>query len=117
MAGAETTREWQKKVTRFCFPNDHNKSRLKESGLEQMMTRKIRVNTVEQMRGGLPMAAGGDKNYTTVAYSQNFYQPGGLVVGSTHNFTHKSSGGGKTVDFYSGLQIDKPLNPDAKNYE
>lgn len=67
------------------------------------MTRKIRVNTVEQMRGGLTLASGGDKNYKNVAYSRDFFQPGGLIPGSTHSFTHKASGGGKTVDFYSGL--------------
>ena len=46
-----------------------------------------------------------------------FFHSGGLIVGSTNNLDHKSTSVGKTVDFYSGLKLDGPINPDSKNYE
>lgn len=62
------------------------------------------------------MTSLGDKIYKAVEYESGFFKAGGLITGSTNNFNHKSTGSGKTVDFYSGLKIDGPLNPDSKNY-
>lgn len=95
----------------------HNTRTLKESGLEQMMTKKNRVTGIEQQRASYPMTSLGDKIYKAVEYQSGFFVSGGLVVGSTNNFKNTSSGGGKTVDFYTGLKLDGPLNPDSKNYE
>jgi hypothetical protein len=82
-----------------------------------MMTQKIRVIGLDQQRGGLNQTACGDKNYKAVEYETGFFHRGGLIAGSTQNFAHKSSSTGKTVDFYTGLKLDGPLNPGSKNYE
>jgi hypothetical protein len=43
--------------------------------------------------------------------------PGGLIPGSTNSLKIASTSDGKSVDFYSGLKLDGPLNPGSKNYE
>lgn len=58
----------------------------------------------------------GDKVYKAVEYEKDFFLAGGLVPGSTNALKPKSSGNGKTVDFYSGLNLDIKLNPNSKNY-
>lgn len=63
------------------------------------------------------MTSCGDKNYKAVEYESRFFHKGGLIAGSTQNFNHSSSSTGKTVDFYSGLKLDGPLNAGTKNYE
>lgn len=72
---------------------------------------------IDEQRGGFPMQALGDKNYKAVEYNTNFFLGGGLIVGSTNNSKYKTASGGKAVDFYTGLKLDGPLNPDSKNYE
>lgn len=69
------------------------------------------------MRNGVPIASLGDKNYRAVEYETGFFQPGGLIAGSTNRTSLKTSGNGKAVDFYSGLKLDGPLNKNSKNYE
>jgi hypothetical protein len=69
------------------------------------------------MRGDYPIASLGDKNYKAVEYDSGFFFGGGLITGSTNRKNIKSAGGGKTVDFYTGLKLDGPLNPGSKNYE
>jgi len=82
-----------------------------------MMTQKHRVNTLDSQRGGYPLTSLGDKIYKAVEYEKGFFLAGGLIPGSTNNFKNKSTSNGKTVDFYSGLKLDGPLNPGTKNYE
>ena len=62
------------------------------------------------------MASLGDKNYKAVEYDTGFFKAGGLIAGST-NITRQRTTTGKSVDFYTGLKLDGPLNPDSKNYE
>lgn len=69
------------------------------------------------MRGDYPIASLGDKNYKAVEYDSGFFFAGGLITGSTNRKNIKSAGGGKAVDFYTGLKLDGPLNPGSKNYE
>lgn len=81
------------------------------------MTAKARVNDLNGQRGGYPMTSLGDKNYKAVEYESGFFRGGGIIPGSTNKVWPKNSGGGKAVDFYSGLKLDGPLNPGSKNYE
>jgi hypothetical protein len=62
------------------------------------------------------LASLGDKIYKAVEYEKDFFLAGGLVAGSTNALKSRSSGNGKTVDFYTGLKLDSKLNPDSKNY-
>jgi hypothetical protein len=80
------------------------------------MTQKVRVRSLAQQRGNLAFASMGDKNYKAVEYSPRFFQPGGLIPGSTHNNDHLKTQCGKAVDFYSGLKLDGPLNPESKTF-
>jgi hypothetical protein len=64
----------------------------------------------------LPLASLGDKIYKAVEYEKDFFLSGGLVTGSTNALKSRTSGNGKTVDFYTGLKLDGPLNKDSKNY-
>jgi hypothetical protein len=95
----------------------HNKKSTKESKLESVMTSKKRVSNISEMRGDYPIASLGDKNYKAVEYDPGFFNAGGLIVGSTNKQQTKSAGGGKAVDFYTGLKLDGPLNKGSKNYE
>lgn len=81
------------------------------------MTQKARVNTISEMRGGYPLTSLGDKIYKAVEYEQGFFNKGGLIPGSTNKKMPKNSGGGKAIDFYSGLKLDGPLNKGSKTYE
>lgn len=81
------------------------------------MTQKSRVKTLNDVRNGYPISSLGDKNYKAVEYESGFFREGGLVAGSTNKTMPKSSGGGKAVDFYTGLKLDGPLNKGSKNYE
>ena len=94
----------------------HNKKTDKEFSLEDKMTLKRRIKTLAEQRGDLPLASLGDKIYKAVDYEKDFFLAGGLVSGSTNALKPKSSGNGKTVDFYSGLNLDTKLNPNSKNY-
>ena len=49
-------------------------------------------------------------------FEKDFFLAGGLIPGSTNTLKSRTSGSGKTVDFYSGLKLDTKLNPDSKNY-
>lgn len=62
------------------------------------------------------MTSLGDKMYKGVEYESGFFHAGGLIVGSTNKIKGATTIG-KTVDFYSGLKLDGPLNPGSKNYE
>ena len=85
--------------------------------LEKVISSKKRIQTISEMRGGYPLASLGDKNYKAVEYDPGFFNAGGLIVGSTNRKQLKSAGGGKAVDFYTGLKLDGPLNPGSKNYK
>lgn len=80
------------------------------------MTSKGRISDLNGQRGSYPMASLGDKNYKAVEYEPGFFKEGGLVAGSTNKMRPRNTGNGKTVDFYSGLQLDGPLNKNSKNY-
>ena len=96
--------------------DSHNRKTDKEFSLEETITAKKRILTLAEKRGNLPLASLGDKVYKAVEYEKDFFLPGGLVAGSTNALKPKSSGNGKTVDFYSGLNLDTKLNPNSKNY-
>ncbi len=47
------------------------------------MGKKIRIQTMYEMRNGLPMQSLGDKIYKAPEYIPGFFKEGGLIVGST----------------------------------
>lgn len=64
------------------------------------------------MRNGLPLIAPGDKNYKNPEYSNNFFQEGGLIPGSTNILNYKQSNSKKSYFFYETLDLGvKTLNP------
>lgn len=70
-------------LNRVCF-TQHNKRSQNETQLETVLTSKTRVQTMSEMRNGVPIAALGDKNYRAVEYESGFFQAGGLIAGSTN---------------------------------
>ena len=80
------------------------------------MTKKGRVTNLYDQRNGMPMRAPGDKNYKFPDYTPGFFKDGGLVPGSTNQLRMASSGNGKAIDFYSGIKLDGPLNPNRKTW-
>lgn len=54
-----------------------------EHNAEKQMGQKVRVQTMYEMRNGLPMASLGDKIYKAPEYQTGFFYDGGLIVGST----------------------------------
>ena len=61
----------------------HNRKSVVEHKAEKQMGQKIRVQTMYEMRTGLPMASLGDKIYKAPEYQTGFFFDGGLIVGST----------------------------------
>jgi hypothetical protein len=54
-----------------------------EYPLEDVMTRKRRVNSLADQRNGMPCYTPGDKHYRHPEYQPAFFKEGGLVVGCT----------------------------------
>lgn len=113
---AESTKTLDNEKLQKRTFDTHNKKTDKEYNLEDRLTLKKRIPTLAEQRGNLPLASLGDKIYKAVEYEKDFFLAGGLVAGSTNALKSRSSGSGKTVDFYSGLKLDSKLNPDSKNY-
>jgi len=59
----------------------------------------------------------GDKHYKSPEYETAFFKDGGLIAGSTNKSQLKTTSGGKTIDFYTGLKLDGPLNKNMKTYK
>ena len=65
------------------FVHIHNRKSVVEHNAEKQMGQKVRVQTMYEMRNGLPMASLGDKIYKAPEYQTGFFYDGGLIVGST----------------------------------
>lgn len=94
-----------------------NRKTQDEVGIAKLMGSKKRVTTTFEARNGLPMASLGDKIYKTPEYMPGFYRESGLIPGSTNSYKARSSGNANTIDFYSGLKLDGPLNKGMKTYK
>lgn len=57
---------------------------LSELNVEKAMTRKKRINSLEQQRNYYSIVNPGDKNYRYAECSENFFKEGGLIPGSTN---------------------------------
>ena len=57
---------------------------LSELNVEKAMTRKKRINSLEQQRNYYNIVNPGDKNYRYAECSENFFKEGGLIPGSTN---------------------------------
>ena len=56
------------------------------------MGQKIRINTLSEMRNGLPSHVPGDKNYKNPEYTPGFYKERGLIVGSSNRLQNAEVG-------------------------
>lgn len=64
------------------------------------------------MRNGFPVIAPGDKSYKNPEYSNNFFQEGGLIPGSTNVFYYNKTVSRKNYFFYETLDLNvKTLDP------
>ena len=57
---------------------------LTEYNIENVMNRKKRINSLEEKRNYMKNCKPGDKNYTCVENSPDYYKMEGLIVGSTN---------------------------------
>ncbi len=81
-------------------------SNLTEYHIENVMNRKKRINTLEEKRNYMKNCKPGDKNYTCVENSPDYYKMEGLIVGSTNRInirkTHPKGGD----NFYRTLDVN-----------
>jgi len=55
-----------------------------ERTVDKLMGRRRVIDSLEELRNQIEMRSGGDKIYKHPEYAPGFFQPGGLVVGSTN---------------------------------
>ena len=70
------------------------------------MTRKKRIFTFEEKRNYLKTCKPGDKNYTCVEYSPDFYLMEGLIVGSTNRLNINKSHRKGQDNFYQTMDLN-----------
>ena len=79
---------------------------LTEYNIENVMNRKKRINSLEEQRNYMKSCKPGDKNYTCVENSPDYYKMEGLIVGSTHRINIKKSHAKGGDNFYSTLDLN-----------
>ena len=77
-----------------------------EFHVEDLMTRKKRIFTFEEKRNYLKTCKPGDKNYTCVEYSPDFYLMEGLIVGSTNRLNINKSHRKGQDNFYQTMDLN-----------
>jgi len=70
-----------------------------EFSLDKVMGRKIRINTISEMRNGLPLEVPGDKIYRNPECLPGFFKDRGLIVGSTNKTNYSKTVGKKAKIF------------------
>lgn len=65
--------------------------RSNEYQFEQVMARKARLRTIEELRNGIPVATYGDKPYRTPEYAAKFCYQEGLVPGSSISYRRNNN--------------------------
>ena len=86
---------------------------LSEINLQKEMTRKKRINSLEERRNYFKMVNPGDKNYRYVDCSADFFKGGGLIPGST-NILRKNLNYEKVKnDIYENMNLNiRSLSPE-----
>lgn len=94
------------------FYNESNGKKFEEFVIEKELGPKNRIRSLSQLRNGLPVKIPGEKSYKNPEYSNNFFQEGGLVPGSTNGFNYHKTVSRKNYYFYETLDLNaKTLNP------
>lgn len=89
----------------------HSKRKFKEKLypdfklIEQEFGCKRKINTVEERRNGLPVMIPGDNLFKNPEWTENFFQKGGLVVGSTNRWNHNKTERKGNNNFYETLDL------------
>jgi len=88
-----------------------NKALHIEKPLNKFLGEKIRINTISEMRNGLPSHVPGDKMYKNPECTTGFFKEGGLIVGSS-NRSQKTSLAKRMPNFYETIDLKvKTLDP------
>ncbi len=108
----------------FCNPNakeypllqkkkkvQNSEQALNEYNIEEIMTRKKRIFSLEQQRNFFKTGKPGDKNYTCVENSPNYFKMEGLVPGSTNRINMRKTQRKGEDNFYHTMDLNiKILN-------
>ena len=62
---------------------EHNRKTINEYNLDNCIGNKKRIETIYDMRNGMPLSSLGDKIYKRPDYAPGFFKEGGLAVGSS----------------------------------
>lgn len=89
----------------------HSKKKFKEKLypdyklIEQEFGTKRKINTVEERRNGLSVVIPGDNLFKNPEWTDNFFQKGGLVVGSTNRWNHNKTERKGNNNFYETIDL------------
>jgi hypothetical protein len=84
-----------------------------EFNVEDLMTRKKRILSLQEQRNLIDVSYPGDKLYRCVENSPDFFKLEGIVVGSTNRINHKKTSKKGSDNFYSTLDVNVHiLNPE-----
>jgi hypothetical protein len=84
-----------------------------EFNVENLMTRKKRIFSLQEQRNLIDVSYPGDKLYRCVENSPDFFKLEGIVVGSTNRINHKKTTRKGSDNFYSTLDLNiKILKPE-----
>ena len=79
---------------------------LTEYNIENVMNRKKRINSLEEKRNYMKNCKPGDKNYTCVENSPDYYKMEGLIVGSTNRINIRKTQPKGGDNFYRTLDVN-----------
>ena len=79
---------------------------LTEYNVEDIMNRKKRIFSLEQQRNYMRNGKPGDKNYTCVENSPDYYKMEGLTIGSTHAINMRRTQRKGEDNFYQTLDLN-----------
>ena len=79
---------------------------LTEYDIENVMNRKKRILTLGEQRNYMKICKPGDKNYTCVENSPDFYKMEGLIVGSTNRINMRKTQTKRGNNFYRTLDLN-----------
>lgn len=88
-----------------------------EKLISEELGKRRKIYSVEDRRNGMTVKAPGDKIYKNPEFEKNFFQKGGLVVGSTNAFNFKKTLVKGNNNFYETLDLNIKTINDQKTWE
>lgn len=88
-----------------------------EYDLENEITRKKRINSLEEQRNFIKLANPGDKNFRYAEQSPDFFKQEGLIVGSTNSNKKSNEVRKKISNIYETMDLNVKILDDRKKWK